>query len=354
MSIRLRLDCEPRYPGESYSSFVERLAQSYLLTTEQLIVELLGRASLGSRGGDIDRYPSDLLTSTIGVAVGTGNGSWRDSDVPKFNFWVLSPRRRFAYCPKCFVDDLNKNQTPHFREKWIGVMASHCLVHESPLMEWRVTKGSMRVLPKKWLGFQSHDLCEVEQAFWSDVALLENDEAASDDDFVMLRLELKRVLSLYKLLEGGREGPLIDRFGSALVKSLCNMVAWSLFDPASGRPVRVLPIDIEPSEPYFGDLNISTRLFRFGHESTFRLAPSLAWRRSVMLGVCRLLETSGLLSAALAPFRNAEWDDRWGWLLDSDSPVIVREALAVERAFAARFWGCNFSVRVPRRNKSVL
>jgi hypothetical protein len=349
----MKLTCKPRYDAESYSSYIERLAQSHLLSTSQLLCDLVGTVSSAGIRGDLDRFPSDQLVSSIADATGENSGGWADSNVPKFRFWVLAPKCRTSYCPQCFVRDLHQGEVPHFRQEWIGALVTHCSKHQSPLLDWPANKAGARILPRRWLGFGGGRMCSVEQMFWHDVSTLRVAGDRHDDDALILHAWLEYVRALQELFEGREEGPLIQRLGLPLIRSLFHIASWSRLDLSTARASRVMRAHVASAEPYFVDLDEVQIVRGFGSDSVLRLSPSVMWRRSIMLTVGQLLQSCGYVDGNYSPYGRFAWEDLWRAVRGCEEVAVSREAITIERSFSSQLLGCTFPTRIPRKNESI-
>lgn len=147
----LRLRNDPPYQGESLSSFLGRTALFYGTPFGALMEQLMDGHDWDAKGRpDLDLNPPDVLQSRLAESV----EGWRSpvDEHQGFHGWVLAPKRRNAYCPLCFYQDLAKGRTPYFRMDWMAVFVSTCWEHGTPLMEWQELDCHGRCrLPKCWL-----------------------------------------------------------------------------------------------------------------------------------------------------------------------------------------------------------
>ena len=133
VSLCLRIDSP--YPGESMSSFLSRTAQFYAMPTPSLLKELLqGRNWSKEERRDLDLAPSPLLLQRLSETV----RDWQPltEEHQGFMRWTLAQRQRRAYCPTCFLEDLDAGRTPYFRTDWIPALVTCCWKHGTPLFDW--------------------------------------------------------------------------------------------------------------------------------------------------------------------------------------------------------------------------
>lgn len=151
MSTRGRLLIDPPYPGESLSSVVSRVAQTYAVSSYKLINELVaGDPWSNGHHKDLDFDPPKSLEANLRMRVHGWTSPVRSS-------WSIHGQKilhtlRTAYCPLCFESDLVERRTPYFRLSWASVWTTICWKHRCPLMDWKDTSQKQyRKLPQKWI-----------------------------------------------------------------------------------------------------------------------------------------------------------------------------------------------------------
>ncbi len=163
--IRLRVD--PPYPGESMSSFLGRAAQFYTIPPNALLAQLLnGDMKFGKGTVDVDLNPSPALERRLAESV----VNWRSplTDFRGFHGPVVIQRSRYAYCPRCFQEDLEAGRTPYFRMDWCAFYTSTCWTHGTFLLPWYNTSTQgLRRLPKSWI-YRTQHVRDDTPAFYRD------------------------------------------------------------------------------------------------------------------------------------------------------------------------------------------
>ena len=149
MALTLRVD-QP-YSGESLTSFLGRAAQFYRTPYKSLISQLRdGKKLVGKGAHDLDLNPPPDLDLALARSV-------RDWKSPiechtGFHGPVVMSRGRYAYCPRCFKEDIESGRTPYFRTDWAPLFVTTCWHHRSMLMPWcEVSRIGVRRLPTSWL-----------------------------------------------------------------------------------------------------------------------------------------------------------------------------------------------------------
>lgn len=150
-SMPLTLRVDPPYPGESLTSFLGRAAQFYRTPYKSLITQLLGGKKLVGKGAlDLDLNPPPALELGLARSV----HGWRSpiESHKGFHGPVVMSRGRYAYCPRCFKEDLESGRVPYFRIDWTPLFVTTCWRHRSMLMPWyEVSRFGLRRLPASWL-----------------------------------------------------------------------------------------------------------------------------------------------------------------------------------------------------------
>ena len=147
-SIPLALRVDPPYPGESLTSFLGRAAQFYRTPYKSLVTQLLGGKKKGAL--DLDLNPPPDLEAALARSV----HGWTSPVAPHRGFYgpVVMSRGRYAYCPRCFKEDMEGGRVPYFRIDWVPLFVTTCWNHGSMLMPWYdVDRFGLRLLPKRWL-----------------------------------------------------------------------------------------------------------------------------------------------------------------------------------------------------------
>ncbi len=60
--------------------------------------------------------------------------------------WRVDCRRRTAYCPLCFRNDRPPSTPTYFRNQWAAAWLTHCPVHRTPLMHWKLARNNDRYI----------------------------------------------------------------------------------------------------------------------------------------------------------------------------------------------------------------
>ena len=172
----MRLRIPPPYRGETMSSFLGRASQFYAMPPKVLIGQLLGSEKAFGKGiFDLDLNPSLQLEQALEECV----EGWRSplADFHGLYGPIVVQRGRYAYCPRCFKDDLEAGRVPYFRMDWGGFFVSTCWIHGSLLLSWHATSGQgLRRLPKTWLYGLKTVRDDVPDFFEAHLRLLENFE----------------------------------------------------------------------------------------------------------------------------------------------------------------------------------
>jgi hypothetical protein len=134
------------YPGESFSSGLDRAASFWGVTRRRLIE---GLSREGRRhNDDIDAGQPSHLQAPYCSATGMSLGLLKQHLAARREM-LLAPPFRYAYCPFCFSQDL-ASHVPFFRLDWARVFLTHCQVHQCPLFQWRDVGSGARKFPHAW------------------------------------------------------------------------------------------------------------------------------------------------------------------------------------------------------------
>lgn len=117
-------------PDETLSSVVGRAAAFYGGTVELLWVALHGAHV--STSGTPD-HPSPEALQRMAHALGVAPLSLRDHRLDESPRWLTEPARR-AYCPACWLEDMDAGRPLGYRRAWARVLGTHCVRHDRPLL----------------------------------------------------------------------------------------------------------------------------------------------------------------------------------------------------------------------------
>lgn len=149
MSTHLQIWIDPPYPGESFSSFLDRAACFYCLGRRQLIKQICPEAGCLAND-DLDYYPSSILLIKVMSAIGL-----REVDIPGLiptePGLPLYHLERSAYCPACFMEDLKNGNSPYFRQYWASGVNTLCDKHLLPMFTWKSARKYYRKFPHSWV-----------------------------------------------------------------------------------------------------------------------------------------------------------------------------------------------------------
>ena len=207
----LRLHVDSPYPGESMSSFLGRTAQFYGTNILTLVGEILEPRQWDPHHRecwrDWDFHPPPALDQVMAQSV----QGWISplADHKGFEHWTLAQRRRDAYCPLCFQEDLRANRTPYFRMDWSPVLVTMCWRHRSPLFQWpETTPLGLRRLPKAWLYRMDMTLASTPAFMQEHLATLNRLRGSSTDYAVA-----ESLACLWVLQEGAEKQSMTPSFG---------------------------------------------------------------------------------------------------------------------------------------------
>lgn len=324
-ALRLRVDSP--FPGESMSSFLSRAAQFYSMPVPHLLSCLLGEHRLSTHERrELDLEPSRTLEDLLAAAV----RNWRSpaADHKGFLQWNLAPGSRAAYCPTCFIEDLQVGRTPYFRNDWIPLLVTTCWHHETPLFDWEFRYGKgWRRWPREWLyGFGNPDE-HVPSFMQLHLRQLEELRAGPDGnadvgDGISLSQALLYLNRLQGLVEKPSAAPMPERPGfrsdlgelRSMVRRLVQLAAW--YQVEYREPPLATALAKEGEGSWFGSVpDQAMPRHRKYLDSGLRQDGCIRWRRQYLIFVVRTLlrmERFSTLFPLESP-RLAEpaWRDWW-------------------------------------------
>lgn len=294
-TLRLRVDAP--YPGESMS-VLPRSRRAVLWHHDTgMLGELLRPEDWDwcEREGrrEMDLKPPPALDLALAQAV----QGWLSPlyDHNGFEHWTLAPRRRDAYCPLCFEDDLRTQRTPYFRMDWIPVLVTQCWRHRTPLFQWEsATMAGWRPLPKAWVHGSDMTLAVAPEFMQRHISILEQLRDPSMDPAVTDALSC--LWALQETAEKQSITPAFARndFGSSL-RSAVQQV--TLLGARHLRREKAPPIASLAKLPRVDHLFESAP--RWMHrrsceqsEDGLRQTDCLAWRRTYLLFTAMTLQRS--------------------------------------------------------------
>lgn len=309
------------------SSFLSRAAQFYAMPVPHLLTCLLGDYRLSSRERrELDLEPSRILEERLAAAV----RNWRSpaADHNGFLEWNLAPRSRTAYCPSCFVEDLEEGRTPYFRNDWIPVLVTTCWRHGTPLFDWefRYGKGWHR-WPREWLyklgnpqectpTFTQHHLRQLEELRPSAARKADIEDGVSvSHAFVYLN-------RLQALVEKPSAAPMPGRTGfqsdlgdlRRMVRRLIQVAAW--YKVECREPPLATALINDGQDEWFGSLpdQAMPRCSKY-LDSGLRQDGCIRWRRQYLIFVVRTLlrmkRFSDLFPLEGPTLEKPDWRDWW-------------------------------------------
>jgi len=146
---QVRIYADLPHHDETWASFLDRIAAAYKVDRGFLIAQITGQSESSRYApvqGRLDAELYDGLLEALQV----------DRERLPNNSRGIAPNsmstlHRAAYCPLCFLEDLNKQRTPYFRYQWAIPLLTTCTEHQCPLMQWRrVRYADHRILPLTW------------------------------------------------------------------------------------------------------------------------------------------------------------------------------------------------------------
>lgn len=350
MTKASRLHIDPPYAGESLSSVVSRVAQTYVINHSAFVKELTaGQYWRNAHTHDLDFDPPNSLESNLQLRV----KGWT---VPTRRGWSLhghkiAPRFRTSYCPMCFEIDLMEGKTPYFRLSWASAWVTICWRHRCPLMDWQdCSGGQYRRLPDHWIHgkhaqrshvpeFHLKNLATAHEHFADSMKSFDSEDLLSADTSTVLQL-LWRAQNL--LERPDNQAP--NRIPSDLSRTL-NWCASELFHMGSAQydpmnePPAALPIYREELAPLLSDaydrMNSKTNP---KYDRCIRNSSTLAWRRTYLWFGVRTLATSRRFSQMLTGRERPrqEWPDWWADELRPLWGTRTREAIAERERYLAQ------------------
>lgn len=315
-NIDLRLRVDPPYEGESISSFLDRTAQFYAISRRVLLRQLIGTQSLFGPGPrDLDLNPSPYLEQRLSETV----LSWESPLVSHdgFNGPTVLTGYRYAYCPRCFLADIEAARTPHFRLDWSAFFVTTCWKHGTLLMPWLDTApNGLRVLPKAWL-YQAASFASSPAFFLKHLRTLDSFENGRTTIFGSSANEVVGRLRLFQSViekPAAETRPLFPRGADPKLRlrTLANETIHACLTMLWGSP----PIDrykvlIEPES--FELLPIPAKVLGNGCIGlTRRRVADLNWRRTFCWVTAMTLAGTLEFGVLLTPEGNPmPWADWW-------------------------------------------
>lgn len=306
MSGRLRLRVDPLYLGESLSSFVDRTAQYYCMSTRELLGQL--RESDGNflSVPQLDYMGRSSLSARLAEAV----IGWKDEPYPR-HFAVqplLRNHLRAAYCPRCFVEDLAAGRTPYFRLAWASFYVTCCPEHRSPLFEWHDVGREGRKLPGQWIYQEPTSAQAFPPSFREDLAFLDTVEAIDLPEIyggLGWKRMVEHLLALQRVMEIAGSAPEPTSFAhtykrrditDTIVDLTRVAISWMWGVPNTPRSYAGL----EPRAGMFEYVTTSGRFPR-GVPTAVANLHDLRWRRTLLLFIARSLAGGPALSQLMFP-----------------------------------------------------
>lgn len=332
--LRLRLD--PPYVGESMSSFLGRAANLHAMSTTSLLKELMAGEKWPSQGRrDLDLAPPAALERRLAESI----TQWRSplEGFQGFQRWILAPRCRNAYCPKCFVEDLQAGRTPYFRLDWIPVLVTTCWQHGTPLFEWEHRDSANHCrLPKPWVYQMGCGLADAPDFFIRHLALLEGLLGEGEQDSgvpITQGWAWKAMRGLQAALEKQSGSPMpvyrhLDRYERDLASATDRLITMAACHLVGGREDPIAStVRPQALSGWFEGIPPGTHRRAWEYASDgIRQTQSLGWRRTFLLFAARTLLGSDRFKTALLPACHAlPWRV---WWQDLVRPVLGPEQQA--------------------------
>lgn len=300
------------YADETFSSFLDRAASFYLLKRQHLIGQVSPQLHY-KYCEDNDHYPHIEICTDVFAAAGKSVDEYERNKYTNPEY-AIDHRYRSAYCPLCFVDDLQEERSPYFRKQWARAFYTFCEVHASPLLDWEWSRPYYRRFPHSWVAqpnikhlfdcdFIERDISIVQSAVDEMLKpscvlnFLYEQQISSDFIYEGIRSpgssqshDARKFIERVVLLSQ-RE----DKDTPAIASNFCPRIKNQiLFDCEEGkRYQRVLSKSLKP----------------------FLTSPRLAWRRTVIFMALRIMvnwpHDVSLVSGGLIPrgYGMSVWDE---------------------------------------------
>lgn len=358
-SIPLALRVDPPYPGESLTSFLGRAAQFYRTPYKSLVTQLLGGRKLVGKGAlDLDLNPPPDLEAALARSV----HGWRSPVAAHRGFYgpVVMSRGRYAYCPRCFKEDVEGGRVPYFRIDWAPLFVTTCWKHGSMLMPWHdVNRFGLRLLPKSWL-YQQGEKYDAPAFFDEHLKQLDAFEGGTprvygglDPRLVGSKLALlqasieKRSEAAIPLFPGGRDPNLrLRRLAMEIARVAVGTLWGAGPDQSEQKCLHIEPVSYEL-------VRVPVCLREWPHAlNAIRRVADLNWRRTFAWVIAMTLEGTQEFGEKFCPEgRPQPWREWWNEVLISAAGVGQegRVAQAMQR-LAKRLDGLDW----PGRNLPTL
>lgn len=306
---QIRLFVDLPYPDETWGSFFDRAARKYGCSRRAFIRQLLPD---WDEWLDVDLNLPDRLYSALLAALGA-----TEDDVSPNNRGVtanaLPSRLRVDYCPLCFLEDLKRRRTPHFRFQWTIPFLTTCHIHSTPLLPWRsIRYRDERFLPLSWTLRPSSKLAA--ECAWLD------EDARFADRFAESRLSKSHPLTI------------VRQFAAQTVRLTGMLPSWNRVDAEFGfcidvliglaastceatRPIAEQLRPVEGGDRLFGPPACDyTCEVRYPNLVWQKQALDIAYRRSILWFLAKnIIGTRSMISLACgesaAPGRWGSWWD---------------------------------------------
>ena len=338
MSTRGRLLIDPPYPGESLSSVVSRVAQTYAVSTYKLIDELVGSDPWSNRHRkDLDFDPPKSLEENLRMRVYGWTSPVRSS-------WSIHGKKilhtlRTAYCPLCFECDLVERRTPYFRLSWASAWTTICWKHRCPLMDWKDTSQKQyRKLPQKWIHgkfarsddvpvFHLENRAVANEYFADNMRSFDRASLNDPDANTVLQLLWRLQCLLARPGEEMTDNPLPYRPSELQYRAYTVAhLGATQFAPQVESPAACAIYRVELSPLLSDSYDKMNVLTKPTSDRCIRNTSTVAWRRSYLWFAARTLATSRRFSRVMTGRERSEceWPDWWATFIPTLGEITAK------------------------------